>query len=184
MMLLTGILTTLGLRSPAADAPVPGPPPPPTASVYKLVLWYHRARPFDSFQYRAYNVTRGQYTKAVDDWMALMNREFPRYAVAVRELTLTEGEAARKLAAAVEDEKLKLAQRILQKYAIGDGRRPSGYQSGYLGIGTPPGAERKANQTPFEHPIPNRFPPLGSARMTPSPGYLYPNPWPYPRPHP
>jgi hypothetical protein len=168
----------------AADPPAAGPPPPSAPSVYKLVLWYDRTRPFDSFQYRAYNVTRGQYTKAVDDWMALMRRDFPRYTVAVRDLTLPEGDPAGKIAAAVEDEKLALAKSILQRYAIGEKRRRSGYDSGYMGVWAPPAAQRKASGTPFEHPIPKSFPELGSARMTPSGGYLFPHPWPYPRPHP
>jgi hypothetical protein len=95
-MLFAGILTTSELPSRAAGPADAGPSPPPTASVYKLLIWYDRSRPFDSFQYRAYNVTRGQYTKAVDDWMVLVRREFPRYTVAVRELTIAAGDPAKK----------------------------------------------------------------------------------------
>jgi hypothetical protein len=184
VIFFTGILTISGLVARAADRAGPGPPPPPAASVYKLVIWYDRIRPFDSFQYRTYNVTRGQYTKAVDDWIALMERDFPRYTVTVRELTIAAGDSAKKIAAAVENEKLVLAKYILQKYAIGQERRRTGYQSGYRGVGTPLAAERKTNRTPFENPIPNHFPALGSAGTTPPSGYPFPNPWPYPRPRP
>ena len=184
MSLFTGILTISGLLCRAAERPDAGPPPPPASSVYKLLIWYDRTHPFDSFQSRAYNITRGQYTKAVDDWMALMHRDYPRYTIVVHELTVAGGDADGKIAAAVEDEKLALAKQILRKYGIGDEWRRPGYRSGYMGIWAPPAAERRPGPTPFESPIPNRFPPLGSARMTPAPGYLFPNPWPYPRPHP
>jgi hypothetical protein len=182
--LLIALVVRAGIRADAADPPDAGQPSPPAPSDFKLVVWYDRARPFDSFQYRVYNVTRGQYTKAVDDWMGLMDREFPRYSVAVRELRAVEADSAATVAAAVDDEKLTLAKSILQKYSIGDARRRSSYDSGYSGLWLSPAPSSIGNRSPFKNPAPRITPGLGSARMSPPPTYLFPTPWPYPRPHP
>jgi hypothetical protein len=181
------LIILVGSLAPRVDAAEPADavtPPSAALSDFKLVLWYDRARPSASLQHRVYNVTRGQYTKAVDDWMGLMAREFPRYTVLVRELTVAEAGSAEKVAAAVEDEKLALAKSIMEKYGIGDARRRSSYASGYSGLWLAPSPSSKANLSPYKNPVPRSFPELGSARMTPMPGYLFPNPWPYPRPHP
>jgi hypothetical protein len=167
----------------AAEPPDAGPAPS-AAGVFKLLMWYDRARPFDSFQYRAYDVERGEYTKAVEDWVALVRREYPHYAVSVRDVTVAPGDPPTTIARVAEDEKLALARLILRRYSIGGDFGRFGYNSGYSGIGTRPGAAPGASPSPFANPIPRAFPPLGAAGTTPPPSYPFPHPMPYPRPHP
>ena len=83
------------------------------------MIWYDRSRPFETFRHRAYDVGKGEYTRAVDDWMALMERSYPGYTVSVHDLPAAEGDPAERIAAAVEEEKLALARFILEKHSLG-----------------------------------------------------------------
>ena len=111
--LLAGFLLATGIRSRAELAPAPGTAPSAGTPAIKLVIWYDRALPFETFRYRAYDIRKGQYTKAVDNWMALMERSYRGYTVLVRDLQVAEGDSAGRIAAAVEDERLALARLIL-----------------------------------------------------------------------
>ncbi len=149
--------------------------PPPAIT---LVIWYDRARPFETFRHRAYDVQKGEYTKAVDDWRALMARDYPGYSVAVRDLPAAGGDPAHRIAAAVEDEKLMLARSILAAHS-------NTYGSGYQGFSRSPQRYTPySNPSRFKNAIPSSLPPLGAAHPVAPQPYLYPNPMPYPRPHP
>jgi hypothetical protein len=175
---LAAILSLAALASDAGGPADPGP------LRFKVVTWYDRERPFDSFRYRAYNLEKGEYTKAVDDWRSLMDRKYPGYTVTVLDLAVTEGDPARKIGEAVEEQNYVLAKAILQGSGIGSERRASGYSSGYLGFSSVPCPRRSPGGYPFKNPVPRSFSQQGAAHTIPSSSYLYPNPFPYPRPHP
>jgi hypothetical protein len=184
-VLLAAFLIATGTPSRADLAPPAEAPAATGAAAIKLVLWYDRARPFETFRFRAYDLGKGEYTKAVDDWMALMERSYPGYTVAVRDLPAMEGDPAGRIAAAVEDEKLALARLILEKYSMGSPRRNLTYGSGYSGFSwSPQSSVLNRNVSPFANAIPRSLYPLGAAHTVPSQPYLFPTPMPYPRPHP
>jgi hypothetical protein len=170
LILLTGLLVGADHATVSPDAEI------------RVVTWYEGARPFETFRYRAYNVTRGEYTAAVDQWKALMARSYPGYVVSERDLRVSDGDASRAITAALEREKLDLAEAILAAHrsALPE-RAPSyrSYQSGFRGLTSP-----SSRPGPRESRLPRSFTPLGAANTVPSPGYLFPNPYPYPRPHP
>jgi hypothetical protein len=174
--LIAACLIARAIPANAAEAPG-GAPERPTATVLRLVIWYDRRRPFDSFRYRVYDLGKGQYTRAVDDWRALLARSYPDYTVITRDLAVPGGDPSRQIAAAVEEEEYNLARLILGKYGIGAHGRAPGYSRGYSGLRRPP-------RSPFRNEIPRSFPPLGASRTTPGPSPFFPSPFPYPRPHP
>jgi hypothetical protein len=53
-----------------------------------VLIWYRRDQPLETFQYQTYDVRKGEYTPAVDDWIALMQAKHPRYLVLVRKVDL------------------------------------------------------------------------------------------------
>ncbi len=54
-----------------------------------VLIWYRRDQPLETFRYQSYDVRKGEYTPAVDDWIALMHARHPRYLVLVRKVDLT-----------------------------------------------------------------------------------------------
>ena len=54
-----------------------------------VLIWYRRDQPLETFQYQSYDVRKGEYTPAVDDWIALMHAKHPRYLVLVRKVDLS-----------------------------------------------------------------------------------------------
>jgi len=184
IVLLVGSLIAIGVRS-RADLPEAPQPEAAGTAVFKLVIWYDRSRPFETYRYRAYNLGKGEYTKAVGDWMALMERSYPGYTVLVREVAVTEGDPADKVTAAVADEKLALAKSIMQANGFGVPGRRSEYGSGYSGLSwSPQTTAPRRDASSFKNATPGSFSPLGAAHTVPSPTYPFPNPMPYPRPHP
>jgi hypothetical protein len=178
-----GILVTSGSRALAAEGPAAGAPDAAGAAVLKVLVWYDSDRPFDSLRYRAYDVAKGQYTKAVDDWIALVGRAYPRYTTVVLDVTAGGGDPAAAVAAAVDDLKLTMAQSVLRGSGVLDGRR-SAYASGYAGVQGPSQPVAGPGRTPFKNVVPRPFPPLGASGTSTPPSYPFPNPFPYPRPHP
>ncbi|MGZ3415554.1 MAG: hypothetical protein ACXVAT_17180, partial [Isosphaeraceae bacterium] len=55
---------------------------------FKVVVWYRRDRPLDTFKYQVYDVRKGQYTPAVDAWIQLLRTKYPAYDVTIREVDL------------------------------------------------------------------------------------------------
>ena len=45
---------------------------------FKVVVWYRRDRPLETFKYQIYDLRKGEYTPAVDDWLELMRIEVSR----------------------------------------------------------------------------------------------------------
>ena len=57
---------------------------------FKVVVWYSRDRPLDTFKYQVYDVRKGEYTPAVDAWIQLMRTKYTSYDVALREVDLAD----------------------------------------------------------------------------------------------
>jgi hypothetical protein len=114
-----------------------------------------------------------------------MERSYPGYTVVVRDVAVTEGTPVDQVTAAVDEEKLALARIIMQAHGFGGPQRRSEYGSGYRGLSwSPQTTAPNRDASPFKNRIPSSFSPLGAAHTVPSPTYLFPNPMPYPRPHP
>jgi hypothetical protein len=54
-----------------------------------VVIWYRLDQPLETFKYQTYDIRKGEYTPAVDDWIALMHAEHSRYLVLVRKVDLS-----------------------------------------------------------------------------------------------
>jgi hypothetical protein len=63
-------------------------PSKPAQADFKVAVWYRRDRPLETFQYQVYDVRKGEYTRAVDEWLALMQSKYTMYVVAVRDVDL------------------------------------------------------------------------------------------------
>jgi len=74
-----------------AQEPTPAADAPEAASRvdFKVVSWFDRARPIASFQYQVYDIRKGDYTPAVDAWVAMMREKYPNYDVRVSPVDLT-----------------------------------------------------------------------------------------------
>jgi hypothetical protein len=55
---------------------------------YVVLVWYRRDDPLGTFQHQVYDVRKGEYTAAVDDWIRMMREKYPRYFVQVRRVDL------------------------------------------------------------------------------------------------
>jgi hypothetical protein len=185
IVILGAFLIAIGARA-RADLPRPAQPEVPGKPTFRLVIWYDRRRPFETFHHRAYDLAKGEYTKAVDDWRMLMERSYPGYTVLVRDRAVTAGDSADKVLAAVADEEeLALAKSIMQAHGFGDTQRRSNYSAGYHGFSwSPQTTAPRRDSSSLKNAVPHSFSPLGAAHPAPSPTYLFPNPMPYPRPHP
>lgn len=160
-----------------ASATAPESPADAPHADYKVVAWFDRARPIESFQYQVYDVRKGDYTPAVDAWVALMAAKYPGYEVAVRDVDLAREKGPteiRKVGAVVHRELLAAAA-----------------AEGVFLDGAPPRRiVARRPLTPRLVPIEGPFAPspyLPSARMRflqPSTPVGFPVPMPYPRPHP
>lgn len=148
---------------------------PAPAVDYKVVVWYRKTDPIDTFKYQIYDLRRNEYTPAVDEWVEMMRTRHPNFEVVVRDVDLAREKGpneTRKVGSVVYRELLSAAAA----------------QGVFLGGAAP--LERRR----YERPAPST-PSLG-----PMPGYGYspllpmyfqnplpagfPVPMPYPRPHP
>jgi hypothetical protein len=55
---------------------------------YKVLVWYRLDDPLGTFKYQVYDVRKGQYTSAVDRWVAEVRKNFAGYLVVVRDVDL------------------------------------------------------------------------------------------------
>jgi hypothetical protein len=55
---------------------------------YVVLIWYRRDDPLGTFQNQIYDVRKGEYTPAVDDWLKEMREKYPRYVVRVHRVDL------------------------------------------------------------------------------------------------
>ena len=168
--LATALIAALLAPSTASPAEAPG-------ADFKVVTWYDRSDPIASFQYQVYDVRKGDYTPAVDAWVAMMREKFPGYEVAVRDVDLAREPGpseTRKVGAVVHRELLAAAA------------------SEGVVLGATSARDAVARQ-----PLTVRIDPIAGIRgpfsyLPPTPTILFQNPtpagfpvpMPFPRPHP
>jgi hypothetical protein len=187
--------TALGQR-PDRDAASRGPSKPasaatrlvgPPAPDYRLAVLYERSDPLFTFQFRVYNVHKGEYTPEVDAWLATIEKQYPRYHAYVRDIALKDepdgNSPERAVASAVLREHLAVAGPgqglgIRDTYGIFGRGASSGLD---LGAGREPRGTARMRSRPGTNNVSGLSAPPGS--MQP-PAYPFPNPFPYPRPHP
>lgn len=153
----------------------------PAAKVdFKVVVWYCKADPIDTFQYQTYDVRKNEYTSAVDDWVEMMRTRYPNYAVVVRDVDIsreTGPTETRKVGSVVYRELLSAAAA----------------QGIFVGQEAPPLNLPKLPERPkfLDAPILPREPYPGYGYSPILPMFYqnplpagFPVPMPYPRPHP
>lgn len=181
-LLLTWValgLTSIALVGPArADGEGEGSP---AAKVdYKVVVWYRKSDPIDTFEYQTYDVRKNEYTPAVDEWVEMMRTRYPNYEVVVRDVDIsreTGPTETRKVGSVIYRELLSAAAA----------------QGVFVGPEAPPLNLPKLPERPkfLDAPIlsPGPYPGYGYSPILPM-FYQnplpagFPVPMPYPRPHP
>lgn len=176
VVLLAWLIVAVGSLS-AFAGQGPAQPEAPRRADYKVAFWYRRDRPIETFQYQIYDVRKGEYTRAVDDWTTMMRKKYPGYEVAVRDVNLeseTGPNEARKVGAVIHRELLAAAAEV-------------GVFVGPLGNSAPSAPTYRT---------PDILGRMGPARVVPPYSPLgpmfdqnaaprgFPVPMPYPRPHP
>lgn len=152
-------------------------PDAPSRVDYKVAFWYRRDRPIETFQYQVYDVRKGEYTKAVDDWTNMMRTKYPGYEVAVRAVNLEQEQGpneTRKVGAVVHRELLAAAAEVgVFVGPLGNSARslPTYQSPDVLGRMGP------ARVVPPYSPLGPMFNQNAAPRG-------FPVPMPYPRPHP
>ncbi len=176
IVLLTILCSTAGATGPQAHPPGQ-PAATPGLTDFKVVLWYRRDRPLDTFQYQVYDLRKGQYTPAVDAWVQLMRTNYTAYHVALRDVDLEneQGETDMLKVGAVVKREL-MAAAALEGVVIGYG--VPGFQVPTIAPRTGLAAPVRISQPAAPGATLNR-----SSYLNP-PGSTFPFPMPYPRPHP
>jgi hypothetical protein len=194
---------TLGLASALTSAEPPAPavvnPSSERPADYVVAFWYLRADPLTSLRHKVYDVRKGQYTRAVTDWLETMRTRYPTYAAYLKEVRLSPDSGA--------TEAKQLATVILQEYVEkggpygGLGIRDeyglyggAGRLDGLVRPGSPrPLSDLNRRSTVSEYirgygfvasPGANRPPNFLSSPGQGSSGLPGPFPYPYVRPHP
>jgi hypothetical protein len=163
-------------RSAPVRAAEPMRPQREGAPDYKVVFWFDRAKPLETFQYQAYDVRKGEYTGSVDAWLKRVRRDYPRYEAYAKEIRLGRHRGA--------TEPLRLGSAIVDEFmAVGGyfGDLDLGGTAG-RGFSAPLTAAPRTLMNPA--PFPTRVPGAGAYSSFSPPPYPFPNPFPYPRPHP
>jgi hypothetical protein len=187
------LLVTLVTSSPAQDGtPATALPPEaeskPVRPSFRVVFWYARKDPLKTVRWQIYDLRKGEYTHAIDDWLTLLKTGFPSYEAFVRDVESTELEDVRDM---IFREVVFLSSG-LPRPVLGPFKKPSGPPSAtsldvdrYLLNSRLSG--RASSMTPLR---PRQLP-----SSSPSPGFgghigsdsllhAFPVPYPYPRPHP
>ncbi len=178
--LFAGLITALAVAWIPSQADPPGQSVTPASKHldFKVVVWYRRDRPLETFQSQEYDVRKGQYTPAVEQWLELMKTRYPGYVLIVRNVDLEHERGATeglRVGAVIKRELMAAAALegvVVGAPAPGLNLRSSNSLAGKGGSTAPPGA----------------FTPLGASRsgslnLGPT-GPSFPVPMPYPRPHP
>lgn len=141
---------------------------------FKIVCWFKRSNPVNTFQSMTYDVGKGQYTAKVDEWLEMMHEHFPNYRAYVKPVWLkTKDPVALEetLAGVVRHERLMAGGEDADYI-------PPNATFISASVGYEPSAARTTGGT---RTIPGSS--GGPAAFVPQP-YSFPNPYPYVRPHP
>jgi len=146
---------------------------------FKVAVWYDLRRPVETFRFQTYDVRKGQYTPAVEEWLDLMTRRYPNYLAYVKPIRLRKdgGTEAEQVAAAIDRERIVAAGFVI-------GPRPSAVAP-FIETGTRPRGWGTAAPARIGGSPVRSFSAPGSGGLRPiSPSNPSPFPVPYPRPHP
>jgi hypothetical protein len=139
----------------------------PGRADFVVLVWYRRNDPLGTFQHQVYDVRKGEYTQAVDDWVNVIRAKYPAYLVLVRPVDLRRE--------AGQTEQLKVGSVIHRELLI------AAAASGVL-LGEPlrvgPGP---SDSGPGRAPTVSRMPAPDRSFLNPPPTGRYPVPVPYPR---
>lgn len=169
-----GLILFAILGSVAAPPALASDDPPGRGPDYKVAVWYRRDRPLETFKYQAYDLRRGEYTRAVDDWLALLKAHYPAYEVHVRDVVLAREKG--------DTDRLRLGSAIHRELLAA-----AAAEGVFLGAPIPrvqaPRPALPATPSLLGRPT---LPGIGSSgRVDLSPPRpSFPVPMPYPRPHP
>jgi hypothetical protein len=175
------VLLAIACSTAGASGPQANPPGRPAATPghtdFKVVVWYRRDRPLDTFKYQVYDVRKGQYTPAVDVWIQLLRTKYPAYDVMIREVdpAREQGETESLKVGSVIKREL-LAAAALEGIVIGD-------TVPRLQLRTIAPRTGLAAPARISQPAPQGATLGGSSYLNP-PWPSFPFPMPYPRPHP
>ncbi len=75
-------------------AAAPAPAVDLTGADLVVLVWYREGNALETFKDQVYDVRKGEYTPAVDDWVAMMRRKYPGYVVRVRRVVLAKEKGA------------------------------------------------------------------------------------------
>jgi hypothetical protein len=64
------------------------PRPRPPHADFMVLIWYRRDDPLGTFQQQVYDVRKGEYTPAVEEWVESTRAKYPSYLVLVRPVDL------------------------------------------------------------------------------------------------
>jgi hypothetical protein len=171
------IVTTVRAESPdrvGAARPAVGDVDRGAAPDFKVVFWYDRRRPLDTFKYQVYDLRKSEFTPEVGRWLTLMKEKYPGYEAYAREVVLAREEGG--------TEKLKIGSAIIREFLVVGTEH--GYDfGGYAGMG------RFDPRDTSQPSRPSRVPSMSRPNRLPASPYLPPAasspfPLPYPRPHP
>jgi hypothetical protein len=139
---------------------------------FKVLVWYRRADPLATFKYEIYDLRKGEYTAAVDAWIADVPTKYPAYIAVVRDVDLKREKGG--------TEKLKVGS-VIQRELMVAAASSGVVVGGPLNISPAP-AYSLENVAPRVNRQPG---PRSSDRSFLNPGPTpFPVPMPYPRPHP
>jgi hypothetical protein len=161
-----------------ADAPLPEKPAQSKGPL-KVVCWYYKRDPVQTYQHKVYDVSKGQYTQAVDDWLKLVKKRYPDYVAYVRTLDLNPQSS--------ETEQQQVAHLIGRELTVIAahyyGIDPHGLQfpnqpgsaGRSLGVGPSPFFSGTPS-SPGIRPLPSMYAPLGAAEFPAGNRSTYANP--------
>lgn len=139
---------------------------------FVVVVWYRGDDALKTFDYRSYDLRKGEYTAGVDDWLKMMREKYPRYVVRVLPVLLDHERGA--------TEKLKVGSVIHRELLLAAAE--SGIVLGEpMRIGPGPSASRRP--TPRTN-VWDEAPGAGGSTNINPVGRITPFPVPYVRPHP
>jgi hypothetical protein len=143
----------------------------PARADFVVLIWYRRTDALKTFQYQNYDVRKGEYTGAVDDWIRLMQEKHPAYLVRVRPVDLRRERGG--------TEKLKVGSVVYRELLI------AAAESGVV-LGAPleiSSGPSVSGGRPARSNLPAALGGGDRSYLNPS-APSFPVPLPYPRPHP
>lgn len=146
--------------------------PHPAGADYVVVIWYRGDDALGTFQHQIYDVRRGEYTPAVEDWLVMMRTKYPRYVARALPVDLARERGA--------TEKLKVGS-VIRRELLVAAARSGVIVGGPMRIGPGPSAPQRPE--PLMH-FGTESPGAGGASNLNPPANTSPFPIPYPRPHP